>query len=50
MVITDNANTYQYMDCDQMIRAGADIKLTYLSKAAKFNFDKYDPSDYHYAK
>ncbi len=50
LIITDNANTSLFMDCYQMIEAGADIKLTSLSDSARFNYDKNDAATYHYGR
>ncbi len=50
LIITDNANTSQYMDCYQMIEAGADIKLTSLKDSARFTYDSTDVATYHYGR
>ncbi len=50
IVLTDNANTGVFMDGYQMTEAGADLKLTSLSSAARYNFDKNDPAMYYYAR
>ncbi|MDD3666769.1 MAG: glycoside hydrolase family 3 N-terminal domain-containing protein [Bacteroidales bacterium] len=50
LIITDNANTSLFMDCYQMIEAGADIKLTSLTESARFDFDKNDSATYYYAR
>ena len=43
-VITDNANTGVFMLGQQMIEAGADMKLTYDTSAARWdNYDTNDP-------
>ena len=50
-VITDNANTGVFMLGQQMIEAGADMKLTYDTSAARWdNYDANDPETYHYAR
>lgn len=49
-VITDNANTGVFMDAGQMIRAGADGKLTNLPSGARYTFNKDDVEDYHYGR
>jgi beta-glucosidase len=50
MIITDNANTGVFMDCGQMIEAGADIKLTSMADSARFDFDENDVATYHYGR
>lgn len=50
LIITDNANTGEFMDGYQMIEAGADIKLTNLPEAARFDFDSRDKAHYYYAR
>jgi len=50
MIITDNANTGLFMDANQMIEAGGDMKLTYDPKAAIFNWTDPDANTYHYAR
>lgn len=49
-IITDNANTGVFMDAGQMIRAGADGKLTNLPTGARYTFNKDDVADYHYGR
>ena len=49
-IITDNANTGVFMDAGQMIRAGADGKLTNLPSGARYTFNKDDVADYHYGR
>ena len=50
-VITDNANTGEFMDGYQMIEAGADGKLTYGYKEyARFDFNENDVATYHYGR
>lgn len=49
-VITDNANTGEFMDGYQMIEAGADGKLTYGADYARFDFDENDVATYHYGR
>lgn len=49
-VLTDNANTGEFMDGYQMIESGADGKLTYAKKSARFDYDKNDPATYHYGR
>lgn len=49
-IITDNANTGVFMDAGQMIRAGADGKLTNLPAGARYTFNKDDVADYHYGR
>lgn len=49
-VLTDNANTGEFMDGYQMIEAGADGKLTYAEKSARFEYDKNDAATYHYGR
>lgn len=50
-VITDNANTGEFMDGYQMIEAGADGKLTYgKEEYARFDFDENDVATYHYGR
>jgi len=50
LVMTDNANTGVFMDGYQMTEAGADVKLTTLPSAARYNFDKNDAATYYYAR
>ena len=50
LVMTDNANTGVFMDGYQMTEAGADVKLTSLPAAARYDFDKNDPATYYYAR
>lgn len=50
LIITDNANTGVFMDSVQMIEAGADIKLTSANESMRFDWDKRDPVQYHYAR
>ncbi len=50
IVLTDNANTGVFMDGYQMTESGADMKLTSLPSAARYNFDKNDPATYYYAR
>ena len=50
MIITDNANTGLFMDANQMIEAGGDMKLTYDPKAAIFDWTDPDAATYHYAR
>jgi len=50
LIITDNANTGVFMDGYQMIEAGGDIKLTYQSESARFNFDPENSAHYYYAR
>ena len=38
------------MDAGQMIRAGADGKLTNLPSGARYTFNKDDVADYHYGR
>lgn len=49
-VLTDNANTGEFMDGYQMIEAGADGKLTYSKEFARFDYDENDPATYHYGR
>lgn len=49
-VLTDNANTGEFMDGYQMIEAGADGKLTYMEESTRFNYDKNDAATYHYGR
>lgn len=49
-VLTDNANTGEFMDGYQMIAAGADGKLTYAKESARFDYDKNDAAAYHYGR
>ncbi len=49
-VLTDNANTGEFMDGYQMIEAGADGKLTYAEESARFDFDENDRATYHYGR
>lgn len=50
MILTDNANTGVFMDANQMIEAGGDMKLTYDPKAAIFDWEDSDAATYHYAR
>ena len=50
LIITDNANTGVFMDSVQMIEAGADIKLTSADESMRFDWDKNDKVQYHYAR
>ncbi|MCR5546860.1 MAG: glycoside hydrolase family 3 C-terminal domain-containing protein [Lachnospiraceae bacterium] len=50
LIITDNANTGVFMDGVQMIEAGADIKLTSADDSMRFDWDKNDLVQYHYAR
>jgi len=50
LVMTDNANTGVFMDGYQMTEAGADVKLTSLPAAARYNFDENDLATYYYAR
>lgn len=50
LIITDNANTGEFMDGYQMIEAGADVKLTALPESARFDYDKDDTATYHYGR
>ncbi len=50
-VITDAANSGTYMDAGQMIRAGGDVKLTYLTKVGNnWRITEDSSADYHYAR
>ena len=49
-VLTDNANTGEFMDGYQMIEAGADGKLTYAEESARFDYDENDKAAYHYGR
>lgn len=49
-VITDNANTGEFMDGYQMIEAGADGKLTSLPASARYEFDETSVAEYHYGR
>ncbi len=49
-IITDNANTGVFMDGGQMIRAGADAKLTTDDQSGWWAFDSSDPVDYQYGR
>lgn len=49
-VLTDNANTGEFMDGYQMIESGADGKLTYAKSSARFDFDENDPATYYYGR
>lgn len=49
-VLTDNANTGEFMDGYQMIAAGGDGKLTYVEESARFNYDENDAATYHYGR
>ena len=49
-VLTDNANTGEFMDGYQMIAAGGDGKLTYMEESARFNYDENDAATYHYGR
>ena len=50
MILTDNANTGLFMNANQMIEAGGDMKLTYDEKAAIFDWENPDAVTYHYAR
>ena len=50
LIMTDNANTGVFMDGFQMIEAGADVKLTNLPASARFDWNKDDSTQYHYAR
>lgn len=50
MILTDNANTGVFMDANQMIEAGGDMKLTYDKNAAIFDWENPDATTYHYAR
>ncbi len=49
-IITDNANTGVFMDAGQMIRSGADSKLTFMDQSDWWSFDKESSADYHYGR
>lgn len=49
-VLTDNANTGEFMDGYQMIEAGGDGKLTYAAESARFDYDENDKATYHYGR
>ena len=49
-IITDNANTGQFMDAYQMIEAGGDSKLTYQDQSSMWTYDETDPAQYHYGR
>ena len=50
LIITDNANTGEFMDGYQMIEAGGDIKLTYMPESARFDFNPNNSAHYHYGR
>ncbi|QEA53070.1 glycoside hydrolase family 3 N-terminal domain-containing protein [Loigolactobacillus coryniformis] len=50
MVMTDNANTSKYMDSNQMIKAGGDVKLINAKDLTDFKFDKNNKAQYYYAR
>lgn len=49
-VITDNANTGEFMDGYQMLEAGADGKLTSIPDGARYTFDESNVAEYHYGR
>jgi beta-glucosidase len=49
-IITDNANTGEFMDAYQMIEAGADGKLTSIPEGARYTFDESNVAEYHYGR
>lgn len=50
-IITDAANDGVFMDPYQMIEAGADAKLTYLTESMRFDYyDETDPATYYYGR
>ncbi|WP_115727976.1 glycoside hydrolase family 3 N-terminal domain-containing protein [Actinomyces culturomici] len=49
-ILTDNANTGQFMDAAQMIAAGGDSKLTYNDQSSMWAFDENNAVDYHYGR
>ena len=50
-VITDSAAAGKaYMDCEQMCRAGGNIKLVTFEVPGFWRFDKDDAASYHYAR
>ena len=49
-ILTDNANTGVFMDAGQMIRSGADSKLTYQDQSDWWTYSKDSAADYHYGR
>ncbi|RCX20611.1 beta-glucosidase [Fontibacillus phaseoli] len=49
-VLTDNANTGEFMDAYQMLESGADGKLTNIPEGARYTFKESDVAHYHYGR